>query len=134
MAAGRRLALVIAILLLLLAGVSVLAVALTVTAKGVAGSDKVDVECPVGSYGGQDCAVTVGWVLDNNYEMVDKCKIEWTPIGKTVSIACIVYDSSGGFLSSGKATGQSSSPTEVDLDPNVDPKDIYKVKVVIVEE
>lgn len=130
MAAGRRLALVIAILLLLLAGVSVLAVALSVTAKGVAGSDKVDVECPV-----DDCAVTVGWVLDSDYENVVGCEITWTPIsGKTVSIACIVYDSGGNLLSKGIATGQTSSPTEVDLNPNVDPKDIYKVKVVIVEE
>ncbi|MEM2773500.1 MAG: hypothetical protein QXX82_03740 [Nitrososphaerota archaeon] len=130
MAAGRRLALVIAILLLLLTGVSVLAVALSVTAKGVAGSDKVDVSCPV-----DGCAVTVGWVLDSDYENVDKCRIEWTPIqGKTVSIACIVYDSGGNLLSKGIATGQTSSPTVVDLDPNVDPKDIYKVKVVIVEE
>jgi len=122
MAAGRRLALVIAILLLLLAGVSVLAVALSVTAKGVAGSNKVDVSCPV-----DDCAVTVGWVLDSYYENVDKCKIEWTPISdKSVSIACIVYDSGGNLLSKGIATGQTSSPTVVDLDPNVDPYSIHE--------
>jgi len=131
MAAGRRLALVIAILLLLLAGVSVLAVALSVTAKGVAGSNKVDVSCPVGG----NCAVTVGWVLDSSYENVVGCKITWTPISdKTVSIACIVYDSGGNLLSKGIATGQTSSPTVVDLDPAVDPYSIHEVKVVIVEE
>jgi len=131
----RGRAILIAVLLALsIVSVTAVAVALTTTPKRVAGSGMVDVSCPAGP-----CEATVGWKLDSNYD-VSACKVTWTPsFDGSATIACIVYDSGGSQLASGSLTGQSvtsgvEATHEVPLSTAVDPKDIYSVEVVIMEE
>ena len=127
------LALLIAVALL---SVATMAVALTVTPKKIAGSSIVDVSCPAS---GTPCSATVGWRLDTNYD-VDACVVSWTPtFTGTATVACIVYDSSSAKLASGSITGEpvtSGTPdtNTVPLNTAVDPSQIYKVEVVIMEE
>jgi hypothetical protein len=125
------LALLIAVALL---SVATMAVALTVTPKKIAGSAIVDVSCPAGP-----CSATVGWRLDTNYD-VDACIVSWTPnFDGEATIACIVYDSSSAKLASGSISNEAVSngvaeTNTVPLSSTVDPHDIYRVEVVIMEE
>jgi hypothetical protein len=127
------LALLIAVALL---SVATVAVALTLTPKKIAGSSTVDVSCPAS---GTPCSATVGWRLDDNYD-VDACIVSWTPTfsGKA-TVACIVYDDSGTVKASGSISNKDVSngvaeTNTVELSSAVDPHDIYKVEVVIMEE
>ncbi|MCL7384629.1 MAG: hypothetical protein LZ174_10110 [Thaumarchaeota archaeon] len=125
------LALLIAVALL---SVATIAVALSLTPKKIAGSSIVDVSCPAGL-----CSATVGWRLDTNYD-VDACIVSWTPtFTGTATVACIVYDSGSAKLASGSITGEpvtsgTSETNTVPLNTVVDPSQIYKVEVVIMEE
>jgi len=129
----RRILLAILIAVAILSAATI-AVALSLTPKRIAGSGIVNVYCPAGP-----CSATVGWRLDTNYD-VDACIVSWTPTfsGKA-TVACIVYDDSGSKLASGKITGEdveqgSLETNEIMLSDIVDPKDIYGVEVVIMEE
>ena len=126
------LALLIAVALL---SVATMAVALTVTPKKIAGSSIVDVSCPAGP----PCSATVGWRLDANYD-VDACIVSWTPnFDGKATVACIVYDSGSAKLASGSISNEDVSngvdeTNTVPLSSTVDPSQIYKVEVVIMEE
>jgi len=129
----RRILLAILIAVAILSAATI-AVALSLTPKKIAGSGIVDVSCPAGP-----CSATVGWSLDSNYD-VDACIVSWTPtFTGEATVACIVYDSSGDMLASGSISHESvqqGSPetNEVTLSDIVDPSQIYKVEVVIMEE
>jgi hypothetical protein len=127
------LALLIAVALL---SVATVAVALSLTPKRIAGSSIVEVSCPAS---GTPCSATVGWQLDSNYD-VDACIVSWTPtFSGEATVACIVYDSSSAKLASGSITDESVTSgtpetNTVPLNTAVDPSQIYKVEVVIMEE
>lgn len=130
----RRTILLALLLAIALVSVASAAVAMSLTTKSVAGSGTVDVSCPAGP-----CSATVGWRLTSSYD-VDACQVSWTPsFSGKATVACIVYDSSGSMLASGSITGQSvtsgtARTDTVPLSQAVDPKDIYRAEVVIMEE
>jgi hypothetical protein len=125
------LALLIAVALL---SVATVAVALSLTPKKIAGSSIVDVSCPAAP-----CSATVGWQLNSDYD-VDACIVSWTPnFSGKATVACIVYGSSGQPLASGSISNDDVSngvaeTNTVELSSAVDPSQIYKVEVVIMEE
>ena len=129
----RRVLLAVLIAVVLVS-VAATAVALSLTPKSIAGSGIVDVNCPAGP-----CSATVGWRLDSNYN-VDACIVSWTPnFNGEATIACIVYDDNEVRLASGSITDEpvSSGTPEtntITLNSAVDPSQIYKVEVVIMEE
>jgi hypothetical protein len=130
----RRTILLALLLAIALVSVASAAVALSLRTKSIAGSGIVDVSCPAGS-----CSATVGWRLTDSYD-VDACQVSWTPsFSGKATVACIVYDSNGNILASGSITGQSvtsgtARTDTVPLSQAVDPKDIYRAEVVIMEE
>ncbi len=93
----------------------------------------VDVSCPTAG----SCEATVSYGLDENYD-VYQCKVTWTPsFTGEAKVACILYGSSNNKLASGddtvSVTSGSQTTTTITFSPSVDPKDIYKVEVVIME-
>ena len=128
----RRILLAILIAVAILSAATI-AVELYLTPKKIAGSGIVNVYCPAGP-----CSATVGWSLDSDYD-VDACKVSWTPtFDGTATVACIVYDDSNNKLASGSISESVSAnnPTTstVELSSTVDPSQIYKVEVVIMQE
>jgi len=101
-------------------------------------TSKVKVYCPVS---GTPCSISrVKWVLTSSAPyQVDKVKVVWTPAsGPPVKYTVYVelYDNTPDLISSGSAPDQSSSgeiTTEVDVG-DVDPKDVYSVRIVIVQQ
>ena len=101
-------------------------------------TDKVSVSCPVS---GTSCKIDrVKWEIAGPPYKVDKVKVEWTPASSSGSYTVYVelYGSTGDTpLAYGSATQLGSSgsvTTTVDVDPNADPYDVYKVRIVIVQQ
>ncbi|GBC70225.1 hypothetical protein HRbin01_01935 [archaeon HR01] len=136
----RKSLLVIALLPLLLLATSAYAVLITLNSADInqlGGTGLVDVNCPANS-----CQVTkVSWTLTSSPPFrVDKVNVQWKTAkssGATYNVCVSLYDSSSAHLTSG-CQAQAANPdpvtTFVDVDPNVNPKDVYKVEVVIVEQ
>lgn len=101
------------------------------------GTGLVDVTCPA-----NPCQVTkVSWVLTSSAPYkVDKVSVQWTTAkssGANYMVYVVLYDSSNNVESSGSATQAAASgavTTQVDVAPDVDPKDVYRVEVVIVKQ
>jgi len=136
----RKALLAIALLPLLLLASAAYAVLINLSSSDVnqlGGTGLVDVNCPA-----NPCQVTkVSWVLTSSPPyMVDRVNVQWTTAkssGATYNVCVNLYDSSNAFLTGGCQTqAASSSPvtTNVDVSPNADPKDVYRVEVVIVEQ
>ena len=130
----RRILLLALLLAVALVSVASIAVSMSLTPRSIAGSGMVDVSCPAGP-----CSATVGWSLDSGYN-VDACIVSWTPsFSGEATIACIVYDGGGNMLASGSVSNEavvSGTPetNTIPLSSAVDPMDIYRVEVVIMEE
>ena len=99
------------------------------------GTQKVDVYCPA-----NPCQITrVKWVLTSSYPyLVDQVRVDWQTASTTGSYTVYVtlFDDSNNAISGGSATqAASSSPvsTYVDVSPNADPAQVYKVQIVIVQ-
>ncbi|MEM4190078.1 MAG: hypothetical protein QW544_06155 [Candidatus Caldarchaeum sp.] len=118
---------------------TVYAVAIALTSSEVAqlgGTGLVDVNCPA-----NPCQVSkVSWTLTGTAPFrVDRVNVQWTTAkttGATYTVYVTLYDSANTVISSGSANQPASSSqvtTVVDVNPNVDPRDVYRVEVVIVE-
>ncbi len=132
-----------AFLLLALAAVmavasAALAVEISLSSTDVArigGTGQVDVYCPA-----NPCQVTrVSWTINSAPPYwVTAVKVTWQPATSSGSytVYVVLYDNSNNIVGHGSAT-QSGSPspvtTTVSLPFFVDPRQIYKVEVVIVE-
>jgi hypothetical protein len=105
-------------------------------------TSKVEVYCPVS---GTPCKIDrVKWVITGPPYMVDQVKVKWTPVSSSGSYTVYVelYDSGNTLLAYGSATQSGSGTpviTEVDVDTpsggeTVDPKDVGRVRIVIVQD
>jgi len=97
-------------------------------------TDKVSVSCPVS---GTPCKIDrVKWELTSSAPyQVDKVKVYWTPAdaSKTYNVCVELYTGSTETpSSSGCSSSYSGGYTEVNVD-NIDPKNVDKVRIVIVE-
>jgi hypothetical protein len=132
----------VAFLLLALAAVMAVASAAFAVSISVAGVDQlggtpiVDVYCPA-----NPCQISrVKWVLTSSYPyQVDRVLVQWQTretSGASYTVYVTLLDSSNNPISGGSATqAASSSPvtTNVDVSPNADPAQVYKVQIVIVQ-
>jgi hypothetical protein len=100
------------------------------------GTPIVDVYCPA-----NPCQISrVKWVLTSSYPyLVDRVLVQWQTretSGASYTVYVTLLDASNNPISGGSATqAASSSPvtTNVDVLPNVDPAQVYKVQIVIVQ-
>jgi hypothetical protein len=100
------------------------------------GTGNVDVLCPA-----NPCQINrVKWVITATPPFqVDKVKVEWQTretTGASYTVYVVLRDGSNAVISSGSATQAASSSsvtTEVDVSPNADPAEVYKVQIVIVQ-
>jgi hypothetical protein len=99
------------------------------------GTPTVNVNCPA-----DPCQISrVKWVLTSSYPyLVDQVRVDWQTASSTGSYTVYVtlFDDFNNPISSGSATqAASSSPvsTYVDVSPDADPAEVYKVQIVIVQ-
>ena len=100
------------------------------------GTPIVDVYCPA-----NPCQISrVKWVLTSSYPyLVDRVLVQWQTretSGASYTVYVTLLDASNNPISGGSATqAASSSPvtTNVDVSPNADPAQVYKVQIVIVQ-
>jgi len=100
------------------------------------GTPIVDVYCPA-----NPCQISrVKWVLTSSYPyLVDRVRVDWQTrhtTGASYTVYVTLFDSSDNPISGGYATQTaSSSPvsTYVDVSPDADPAEVYKVQIVIVQ-
>jgi hypothetical protein len=100
------------------------------------GTQRVDVYCPA-----NPCQISrVKWVLEPSYPyLVDRVLVQWQTretSGASYTVYVTLLDSSNNPISGGSATqAASSSPvtTNVDVSPNADPAQVYRVQIVIVQ-
>jgi hypothetical protein len=99
------------------------------------GTPIVDVTCPANS-----CQISrVKWVLTSSYPyLVDQVRVQWQTASSTGSytVCVTLFDDDEDEISGGCATQTASgSPvtTEVDVTPNADPAEVYKIQIVIVQ-
>ncbi len=132
----------VAFLLLALAAVmavssAALAVEINLVSSDVAqigGTPQVSVTCPA-----NPCQVTrVTWTISGPPFRVTAVNVQWTPASSTGSYTVYValYDNSGAHISGGSATqtGSSSSvTTNVSVSPPANPRHIYSVEIVIIQ-
>jgi len=135
----------VAFLLLVLAAVmavasAAFAVQISLSSSAIdqlGGTPIVDVNCPANS-----CQISrVKWVLTSSYPYeVYRVRVDWqtasTTGSYTVCVTLFDGDSPPNAISGGCATQTASgSPvnTYVDVSPNADPAQVYKVQIVIVQ-
>jgi hypothetical protein len=99
------------------------------------GTPIVDVNCPA-----NPCQISrVKWVLTSSYPyLVDQVRVNWQTASTTGSYTVYVtlFDASSNPISGGSATQAASNlpvSTYVDVSPNADPAQVYKVQIVIVQ-
>ena len=100
------------------------------------GTPIVDVYCPA-----NPCQISrVKWMLTSSYPyLVDQVRVDWQTretSGASYTVYVTLLDASNNPISGGFATqAASSSPvsTYVDVSPNADPAQVYKVQIVIVQ-
>jgi len=136
----RKALLAIALLPLLLLASAAYAVLISLDSSDVnqlGGTGLVDVNCPA-----NPCQVTkVSWDLTSSppYK-VDRVNVQWTTAkssGATYNVCVVLYNNAPSPIAHGcQSQGASSGSvtTSVDVSPDADPKDVYKVEVVIVEQ
>ena len=84
----------------------------------------------------------VKWILTNNAPYrVNQVIIKWDAAndGSTYTVYVTIYDNSNnvkayGSGSTGNQGGSGTIETTINLNTSVDPRDIYKVEIIIVEE
>jgi len=135
----------VAFLLLVLAAVitvasAAFAVQITLDESDIAqlgGTGQVSVSCPA-----NPCEVDeVTWTISNTAPYrVTHVNVKWKPASSASSaqykVYVTLYDNSDNIVGSGSATQGGSAnaeTTSVPVSPNPDPKDVYKVEIVIVQ-
>jgi hypothetical protein len=101
------------------------------------GTPIVDVYCPA-----NPCQISrVKWVLTSSYPyLVDQVRVDWQTretSGASYMVCVTLFDDDEDEISGGCATQTASSlpvNTYVDVSPNADPAQVYKVQIVIVQE
>ena len=109
----------------------------TANVDQLGGTPMVDVNCPAAD----PCEINrVKWVLTSSYPyLVDQVRVDWQTretSGASYTVYVTLFDNSGNPISGGSATQTaSSSPvsTYVDVSPDADPAEVYKVQIVIVQ-
>jgi hypothetical protein len=103
----------------------------------IGGTGQVSVNCPAA---GNPCKVDkVTWTLSGTPPRVTQVKVDWTPASNapaSYTVYVTLYDNANNVVGSGSATQSGSSgsvTTTVPVSPNPDPKDVYKVEIVIVQ-
>ncbi len=135
----RRSLLLAALLAALAASSAAYAVLITLTSAEIdqlGGTGNVDVYCPA-----NPCQINrVRWVLTASAPyQVDRVLVEWQTretTGASYTVYVTLLDSTNAVISSGSATQPAaSSPvtTDVDVAPNADPAQVYRVSIVIVQ-
>jgi hypothetical protein len=128
--------LAVAALMLAYAAYAVLIGLTSAEVDQLGGTPIVDVYCPA-----NPCQISrVKWVLTSSYPyQVDRVRVDWQTretSGTSYTVYVTLLDSSNNPISGGSATqSASSSPvtTDVDVSPNADPAQVYKVQIVIVQ-
>jgi hypothetical protein len=134
----------VAFLLLALAAVMAVAsaaFAVSISVDGVdqlGGTPNVNVYCPAA---GDPCKINrVKWVLTSSYPyLVDRVLVQWQTretSGASYTVYVTLLDNSNNPISGGSATQSAQSSavtTNVDVTPNADPAQVYKVQIVIVQ-
>jgi hypothetical protein len=128
--------LAVAALMLAYAAYAVLIDLTSAEVDQLGGTPIVDVYCPA-----NPCQISrVKWVLTSSYPyLVDQVRVDWQTretSGASYTVYVTLLDSSNNPISGGSATqAASSSPvsTYVDVSPNADPAQVYKVQIVIVQ-
>jgi hypothetical protein len=100
------------------------------------GTGNVDDRCPA-----NPCQISrVKWVITSTPPfLVDRVNIDWQTretTGTSYTVYVTLLDSTNAVVSSGSATQAASSTpvtTQVDVNPNADPAQVYKVSIVIVQ-
>jgi hypothetical protein len=133
------------LLLALAAGMAVasaaFAVQITLSSSNVdqlGGTPLVDVNCPASS-----CQINrVKWELRSSHpHLVDKVKVQWETASSdgSYTVCVTLFDNASptpNAISGGCATQAASSSLEtttVDVSPDADPAQVYKVQIVIVQ-
>jgi hypothetical protein len=136
----RRRSIALAALLAALAAASAAyAVLITLASSDIdqlGGTGNVDVLCPA-----NPCQISrVKWVITATPPfLVDKVRIDWQTretTGASYTVYVTLLDSSNAVVSSGSATQAASNipvTTQVDVNPDADPAQVYKVSIVIVQ-
>jgi hypothetical protein len=128
--------LAVAALMLAYAAYAVLIDLTSAEVDQLGGTPIVDVYCPA-----NPCQISrVKWVLTSSYPyLVDRVLVQWQTretSGASYTVYVTLLDSSNNPISGGSATqAASSSPvtTNVDVSPNANPAQVYKVQIVIVQ-
>ncbi|MCL7402157.1 MAG: hypothetical protein LZ168_05165, partial [Thaumarchaeota archaeon] len=61
-------------------------------------------------------------------------KIDWNPgTADGYDVFVELYGRSDNYVGGGSATNTKTDPLTVNFNPSVDPKDIYKIRIVIIE-
>lgn len=102
------------------------------------GTGLVDVVCPASG-----CSISrVGWVISTTPPFrVTAVDVSWqtakTSATATYAVYVTLYDMANTVIASGLATQSGAAnpvTTRVSVSPSVDPKDVYKIEIVIVEQ
>jgi hypothetical protein len=128
--------LAVAALMLAYAAYAVLIDLTSAEVDQLGGTPIVDVYCPA-----NPCQISrVKWVLTSSYPyLVDRVLVQWQTretSGASYTVYVTLLDASNNPISGGSATqAASSSPvtTNVDVSPNANPAQVYKVQIVIVQ-
>ncbi len=102
----------------------------------IGGTGQVDVLCPASS-----CQIDgVTWTMTSSAPyLVDKVNVDWTPAENgDYDVYVTLYDSGGTIIASGSTsasglTGGTSTTTIVDLTTDVNPANVYKIEIIIVQ-
>jgi hypothetical protein len=128
--------LAVAALMLAYAAYAVLIDLTSAEVDQLGGTPIVDVYCPA-----NPCQINrVKWVLTSSYPyLVDRVLVQWQTretSGASYTVYVTLLDSSSNPISGGSATqAASSSPvtTNVNVSPDADPAQVYRVQIVIVQ-
>ena len=95
---------------------------------------KVDVACPTPKSGACQIDIIKWKISSIPPRMVTGVEIDWSPgSANGYDVFVELYDSSDYYVGGGSATTTGDDPLEVTFTPPVDPKDIYKIRIVIIE-
>ena len=128
--------LAVAALMLAYAAYAVLIDLTSAEVDQLGGTPTVDVYCPA-----NPCQISrVKWVLTSSYPyLVDQVRVDWQTretSGASYTVYVTLLDNSNNPISGGSATQPASgSPvsTYVNVSPDADPAQVYKVQIVIVQ-
>ena len=94
----------------------------------------VAVVCPTPKDGA--CRIdSIKWIISSSPPRnVTGVKIDWNPgSANGYDVFVELYDGDDKYVGGGYATNTKTDPLTVTFDPSVDPKDIYKIRIVIIE-